>query len=182
MGLLSGFSLAIPALVARSIAGAEHTSALRPFWDGAAKYWLVGSAAMLLAGLFFYRQRSLLAWYYGQLCLARTPNAPEVDEAKLLRDADSWETWIFYRCAFCALGVAFYIYGVALSLGLQKPVPVWSDSWTLWLPAIVSALTAIAEWWVLTRYALSDEPWQDFFSCKPENSTKHPRREPRQRQ
>jgi hypothetical protein len=175
MGLLSAFSVATPGLVVQSMAGAAASSPLTIVWNAGPRYWIVGSAAMLLAALLFYRQRSRLAWYYGQLCLARTPNAPEVDEAILLRDADSWETWVLYRWAFCALGVAVYIYGAALFLGVQKPVPICSDFWTLWLPATVGAVAAVAQWWVLNQYALSDEPWRDALHLESKNSTKHPR-------
>lgn len=57
-------------------------------------------AALGLACLFFYLQRSQLAWCFGQIALA---TAGEGDISKAVGRVDRWMTWLHYRLGFVAI-------------------------------------------------------------------------------
>jgi hypothetical protein len=63
MGILSGFCVAVLALVVDKIAGAKDQTPLASLWTDQSETWLIGAGALLVSALFFYRQRSHLAWY-----------------------------------------------------------------------------------------------------------------------
>lgn len=73
MGVLSAFAVAVPGLVISQVAGAGDKSLLRDVWTGYHLWILIGSLALMFSALMFYRQRSLLAYYYGQICLTLSP-------------------------------------------------------------------------------------------------------------
>jgi hypothetical protein len=70
MGILSTFCVAAAALVIDRVGSAEHDS----FFGGLAKSHivqvLIGSGLLILAGLYFYLQRSTLAFFYGSICMS----------------------------------------------------------------------------------------------------------------
>ena len=69
------------------------------FWLQTHVYCLVGLITIMLAALYFYRQRSLLAYYNGQISLGIAKNdRGRIDEG--LDYADAWRTWEFYRIAW----------------------------------------------------------------------------------
>src|SRR5262245_6694838 len=69
---LSAFSVGGLSLALCQVLGADETKAKLLFdvWVRGHWFLIIGSSVILFAALAFYRQRSLLAWYYGQLCLA----------------------------------------------------------------------------------------------------------------
>src|SRR5215831_5771037 len=89
MGTLSGFcALALSAVLV----------AVQPFgeaWTKRVFLLPVGLLCTLLASLAFYLQRQKLAWHYGLLALDESSGGKKKDQ--LLRQADSWKTWIRYR-------------------------------------------------------------------------------------
>src|SRR6266542_7101379 len=90
MGILSGFCVAVLALVVDKIALAKDSPSLASLWSRQENHWLIGLTALLLAALLFYLQRSYLAFYYGQIALAQARGAKSyysVDD--LLFDAAS---------------------------------------------------------------------------------------------
>jgi hypothetical protein len=101
MGILSTFCLAIIVLVIKEL----DSPLLQPVWSSSCYYIVAALGLILLAALFFYKQRSYLAWYYGQICLKICCHPDEV--RGFIDDADSWETWISYQLAFTFLGFAF---------------------------------------------------------------------------
>lgn len=160
MGILSTFCVAVLALVLDRVVSADKGH-LVDVWAKGYPFIVVGSALMLFASLFFYRQRSLLAWYYGQisLCIAKSSK----DTEDWLRESDSWATWIYYRVAFGFLIVAFVEYGFALissiSPTLQKcpytyaQLPVWAS------------IAVLAPWlWILSKYRYEDFPVKYFLT------------------
>jgi hypothetical protein len=111
MGLLSTFCLAALAFEVGKVPLLE-TKEAPAFLDAQSGYVLCSVVCLLLGALAFYRQRSLLAFYFGQLALdACAPNRgltqPRHD---LLEEANSWETWITYRWGFffACTGIAAY--------------------------------------------------------------------------
>jgi hypothetical protein len=163
MGVLSAFAVAVPGLVISQVAGAESDSHLATLWKSRQQFFLLGSAALLLSALFFYRQRSLLAWYYGQICLTLSPYGDVGSIRDWLRDADSWATWINYRWAFGFLTLGFFQYGVAI-VGQSAPVVANAMSlWTIYIPTVLVILICSVQAIVLQRYRYSDNPWKDLF-------------------
>ena len=75
MGILTAFAGGVPSLVLDRTAGASTSSPFSALWEVERPLILCGSLALFLAALYFYRQRSLLAYYYGQLALSTTPAA-----------------------------------------------------------------------------------------------------------
>jgi hypothetical protein len=138
MGILSGFAAATLALVLGKFVLGSSSPAKNVSW------LVIGpSVAMLLAALFFYRQRSHLAWLYGQISLrcAAPPLSPQT-LMQWLKDADSWSSWIHYRWAFAfiCLGLIGYVFALIAVLDPESPrhpcvVPT--------LYAVYSTLTAV---------------------------------------
>jgi hypothetical protein len=105
MGILSTFCVLTLGFVAQRLFSAE-TNPLYKFWEKATILCVFGLSGFLLAALSFYRQRSLLAWYYGQLSLNKAKG--DDDEVnKLLKDSDGWFNWKWYQTGFGFLALAF---------------------------------------------------------------------------
>lgn len=115
MGILSTFCVAVPALILERVTTAEDNF-LANAWDFGNLYFLIASTLMLIAAGLFYKERSRLAWYYGQIALKE--NLPDYTEPSMnqwLKDADSWATWIWYKSAFYILFIAILEYIFAFS-------------------------------------------------------------------
>jgi hypothetical protein len=106
MGILSTFCVAVPSLILERLASANNND-LAAIWSSGKSYFFIASVLMLFSAALFYKQRSLLAFYYGRIARGKPPNAhepyPELDQWK--EWADSWTTWIPYHSAFW-IGVA----------------------------------------------------------------------------
>ena len=166
MGLLSAFAVGVPAVVLDRTAGADTSTheALAAVWSDQRVLLGAGSLAFVLAALFFYRQRSLLAYYVGQLRFSQTDARYKGMTAKgLLEDADSWATWVHYQTAFVLLTLGFALYGFTfyapLLLGLT-PGP------TVAALSVAAALYAVVNAFVMTRYRYHDNPWVDWLHSK----------------
>ena len=158
MGVLSAFSIGTTALVIDKTIGGEK-GALKELWPTHAECLLAGIAALTLSALLFYRQRSYLAWYYGQIALARVKGAAaDAPLSQWLKDVDSWETWIHYRSAFLALSFAFVELALALVGSLNVP-HVGSHYDTL-VPLTALIVFGLLQRHVLTRYRYDDHPWR----------------------
>jgi len=159
MGILSAFCVAVLALVVDKIAGAKDSSFLASLWGRQANVWVIGSGALLLAALYFYRQRSYLAWYYGQITLAQVMDAKGDNSIEsLLKAADSWETWLYYREGFVGLSFGFFQFSVAVvQQQLNSTCPL---ALTLVIPGCVGV--AVVQRHVLTKYRFHDNPWTDW--------------------
>jgi hypothetical protein len=171
MGVLSGFAIGSVALVAHAFSATllNNSSLVHLTWNTPATLVVVATVAQLVAALFFYKQRSVLAWHYGQLCLivfaGGTHNG--VSTRSQVEDADSWATWIAYRIAFIwlCLGYVYYVIAVVNTL-----IPAMSTAFSahpIWLVAILlpipgAALWCLAIWLVLTAFGDEAHPWRTF--------------------
>lgn len=161
MGILSGFCVAVLALVVDKIAGAKDSTALSSLWTLQAGTWLIGAGALLVAALFFYRQRSHLAWFYGQISLAQVKNASGEDSVEnWLRNADSWETWLYYRDGFSSLSFGFFQFAVAVVQ--QQLCATYPRCLTLWVPLVGCVGFTLLQRHVLKLYRFHDDPWADW--------------------
>jgi hypothetical protein len=159
MGILSTFCTAVVALVIDKVVSAEKGILVR-LWASSSFYVIVASVLMLLGAFSFYRQRSLLAWFYGQICLCM--NRDPSDLREWLDDADSWETWISYQWAFTFTGVAFGEYVLALLSDTQ----VWFQQHSLVCslsPVGIAIVIMVFRTFILTRYKYEDDPFLTFF-------------------
>jgi hypothetical protein len=120
MGVLSTFCLAVPSLFFERVISADPNSIAHDFlvklWCNGSVYLVIASVLMLFGAAFFYKQRSKLAWYYGQIALKMalpSYTARELDQ--WLKDADSWETWIPYHWAYYTIIFAAAGFVLAIS-------------------------------------------------------------------
>ncbi len=173
MGILSAVAVAAPAGILSTVL-ANHSDVKTALWNTGQFFILAGSVLCIIAAFCFYKERSLLAWFYGQICLteARTNKKPiSTQLGEWLREADSWETWWPYSWGFTFLVVGIAEYLLALFFLLAP------SQWH-WLLAhlhavkvvgfvacpVAAGLVAGVQWYVLTHYKFSDDYWTDFGS------------------
>jgi SET domain len=171
MGILSAAAVAAPAAILNLSLSKDVRDML---WAPEHIFLVMGSTLCVIAALLFYKQRSTLAWYYGQITLAEALTETRSRDVRLrgwLRDADSWETWWPYCCAFTCLtaGFAEFLFAVFFLLA--------SDRWSylhvhlvtmkhdaFWLGPVAVALIAPFQAYVRIHYKYSDEAWADWRS------------------
>lgn len=165
MGVISAFCVGASALVIERAAAAAKGTPLSLLWNSGRTHLVLGSACLLAAALFFYRQRSLLAFYYGQICLSVSPYQTEVASTyDGLKEVDSWATWLHYRRAFGFVSLGFFDYGLAVA---RTPVPRlggWPDMVTIYIPAaaaVVTVVTCAIHTLVLARHRYSESRWAE---------------------
>ncbi len=160
MGVLCAFSIALAGLATDHLLAASQGSFYGDILhnvDGKICA-LTGSAMALIAGISFYLQRSLLAWYYGQMALEVSLKPPAEDVDRLLTEADGWGTWLRYQVGCTILSFAFVCYAAAVLVALAGQSPGWVP-WALLgaLAAIVTVLTV--RWYVLSTYWYESRPF-----------------------
>ncbi len=119
MGILSTFCIITLGFVAEKLFYPDKDS-LYKFWNNVTLLCFTGLSGFLIAALSFYRQRSLLAWYYGQLSLYKA-KGDDQEVTTLLEDSDAWYNWQWYQTGFGFLSVAFAELG-AVCLSSVCPV------------------------------------------------------------
>jgi hypothetical protein len=178
MGILSTFCVIVSGGALDRITGNPSNKYFAQIWACGKPYIILGSIFALLAALFFYLQRSLLAWYFGQisLCVAKgnekgeNKNRKEKNEDEYgindwYADADSWPTWIRYNAAFGFLMLAFFEYGLGL---LSDKCSIINDYriFCVLAPFLI-AFPFYAFWFfLLVKYPYEDNPWQAFLNRK----------------
>lgn len=161
MGVLSAFCALVPALTLDRVGSASASGALfYQLWHCERGYIFVGSVSFIIAAGTFYRQRSWLAWFYGQITLSTLEIYPDGwDTKQWLQEADSWATWVPYRAAFWLTGLGFYEYGAAL-VGFRY----WGYAVLVWLPFVLIAVIQAPCLMILSseKYKFADEPLKQF--------------------
>ena len=171
MGILCAVSVAAPAGILHASVSKDLYGVL---WQPEHFLISMGSVLCVFAALFFYKERSLLAWYYGQICLTEALGTKKSVVAELrewLRDADSWETWWPYCLGFTFLIAGFAEYSFALFCLLTPQHWPWLSAnlseakLVLFLACpIVACLASPLRWYVRTHYKFSEDAWTDFLS------------------
>ena len=105
-GILSTFCIASLLVTINSFILPGKDSQTNIFWKESPWYCGLGLTGFLCAALSFYRQRSLLAYYYGQISLNMFRKKNEEVE-NLLDESDGWATWNFYKTGFGFLSISF---------------------------------------------------------------------------
>ena len=160
MGILTAFAGGVPSLALDRTAGSAGDSPLAVLWVAERPLILSGSLALFLAALFFYRQRSLLAYYYGQIALSVTPAAyGDKTTAEWIAEADLWTSWDFYARAFSCTSLGFIYYAIAIVLGTSPevlPIPPVA----LWGPPAIVLLGYLMHRAIFERYRDEYDPWE----------------------
>ncbi len=110
MGILSTFSIVTLGFLAGKIIFNDALPPKYNFWENSFLFCFLGFLGLAISALAFYLQRSLLAWYYGQISLNLAKSDYE-SVLENLNDADGWGTWIRYQIGFGALTLAFTEFG-----------------------------------------------------------------------
>jgi hypothetical protein len=171
MGILSAASVAAPAGILNAALSKDAQALL---WNPEHFFIVMGSVLCVIAAMLFYKERSDLAWYYGQICLTEAIAEKKALGAELrewLRDADSWETWWPYCLGFTSLaaGIAEYLFAFFFLLAPSHWPWLATHLSTLKTLAflacpILACVVAPVQWYVRTRYKFSDDAWTDFKS------------------
>ena len=156
MGVLSAFCAAILALVFKT--GLEGTNALaQRLWQEAPRQITVALSGLIAATLLFYLQRSLLAWYYGQIAIAQVKGEEGLAE-KLINEADGWDTWLRYQTAFIALTLAALCSLQMVIIDLMKPEVIGKLLLSPYLVLTPLVIIAGVRWLALSAQPQTDEP------------------------
>ena len=158
MGILSTFCFAVPALILERVTTATNNF-LADLWISGNSYFLVASVFMLLSASLFYKQRSVLAWYYGQISLKENlPNYVKPAKEQWLQDADSWGTWIWYKIAFYLIFFSTFEYGVAFGSYYCPSIQENKISYILF-PFIILIISVSLVIIVNLKYKYQDNPF-----------------------
>jgi hypothetical protein len=165
MGILSTFCVAAASLIIDRLSSAVATNIGTPFFARVATLHPVqiylGAALLMLAGLFFYLQRSRLALFYGGICMSvAMPDLAGWTVEDWLTEAYSYAAWIRYRVAFIILTAA----GIVFAFGIVEtiypnPSYLWKAELILLLP-IMLGMSFHNLLCFVYRYA--DSPWSEF--------------------
>jgi len=166
MGLLSTFCVAVVALVLEKVLGAKASENMFLADIGQHGRWplMVASAWMIFAAFYFYRQRSRLAWLYGQIALSLSKNPLETKD--WLMEADAWTTWLHYHAAFAFMVLGFLYYAAAVWSASAANVATWISIHyilSFGLPALIALAVLLFRRFVLHKYPQEDEPFKKIF-------------------
>ena len=148
MGILSAFCMLTAGLVLeKTIGGDKPGEGLGALWRDGCLFVVLGSIAIFASGAYFYLQRSLLAYYYGQITLSiPTPEIPRSSTRKLLEESDEWVAWERYHVGILLSMMAFVQYLLALLATklpcLRNPI----GSWVASVLAMIVCLIFMTRW------------------------------------
>jgi hypothetical protein len=159
MGILSTFCIAAAGLVVKfATDGDDHW--LHAIWEHSEALVSAGCAALVIAAYLFYRQRSMLAWHYGQVSLALIPGGHPYAKSlrSLITDADTWSTWVSYRIGKNFMFLGFVEYGFILvrdNLRWQ-----WIDNHILSIavPTTLAFVLSLISWRLMWAFVQDDSP------------------------
>jgi uncharacterized membrane protein len=119
LGVLSTFCLAVPSLIIERLSSLDDKSLGYDFFAAllcnGLPLLVVGCLLMFVGAASFYKQRSRLAWTYGQMALEiAIPNSTGKTLTERLKETDEWPTWIPYHCAKSAGILAILGFGCAV--------------------------------------------------------------------
>ncbi len=164
MGLLSTFCVAVVALVLEKVLGASERTFLVDIAQSGRCSLMAASVWVLVAAFYFYRQRSRIAWVYGQIALSLSKNPLETED--LLTEADAWTTWLHYHVGFAFLVMGFLYYAAAVWSASSANVATWISIHyflSFGLPALIAVTVLLLRACVLHQYPQEDKPFKKFF-------------------
>jgi hypothetical protein len=163
MGILSAFAVIAPSVILDRTFGASSLTGGASLWSSQSGLILLASAAMFVAALSFYRQRSDLAFYYSMIAISLTSSAYKTPTtAKFVRHSDRWSAWRNYFTGFGFLALAFAWYGLAV-VAYERWWTLAGNRWTAGGTFILIALCFSVHQWVLHNYDKKYYPWTYFW-------------------
>jgi hypothetical protein len=163
MGILSAFCVLTVAGVANAFKDVDLTknTVARALWNHSHPYVVAGCICIIAAALFFYGQRSHLAWCYGQICLAHF-------DSKTYRSPDYWldlangrSSWRSYKAALAALGAGAAEFLLALVVTNNGVVLRYQVG--VMLPILIAMAYVVPMYCVMQVYDSSNRPWKKFW-------------------
>jgi hypothetical protein len=165
MGILSGFCMAALALAINQLAGKDSSRMVSLTAAGPVSLTFA-LIMLLLASLSFYRQRSLLAWFYGQLSLQDSGYPTHKSLHDWLRDADAWDTWMNYQRGFWLLVGTFCELGLAIGAWQRSLIPKCSsamlDRWGGGTIAVAIVAAIVIQMRILHKWSYAEDPYKNF--------------------
>lgn len=165
MGILSSFCVVTLAFAVDRLVFPDATKVpgFKP-WETAFVYCSIGLTSLFLSAFSFYKQRALLAYYYGQISLQTGLNS-RGKTRELLLAADSWQSWIWYQAGFGFLFVAVSELGLTLLSINSAYIKEHQNTLAIAVALLFIFLYAprIYSYW---RYPNEERPLRKFFHCK----------------
>jgi hypothetical protein len=140
LGVLSTFCVGFASIVLdRVVTNLDKVTFFKTLWEEHITSVLAGSVLLLLAAWIFYKQRSDIAYFYGGIAMsmATPPAVGEWNIANWLKEADSWNTWIYYRLGVYSLLLGFLFYSHAVYRTIYPALPKQYVPFTLIAAVIV---------------------------------------------
>jgi hypothetical protein len=188
MGILSGFCAAALALAIKLLCTKQLPTLIHDVMTSAPVCLSLGLMFLLLATLSFYRQRSLLAWYYGQIALEESGHSTGSTPREWLQDADGWDTWMQYQRGFLLLaGVIGEFLLAGIVVRLQSPCAgndtsrlcsSTPDVWAGGIWALFVFIVLVVHKLILEKWPQSADPYEKFRDA-PLSIFKRPKRSQR---
>jgi hypothetical protein len=159
-GILSAFCVAVGGVVFDRVLGGKADGAssfVGQLQEFSYPFVLAAIAGLVTAALFFYLQRSTLAWHYGEISFAvATELAEGTSEAGnaailvSLDDAHSWSTWNRYKFGWSFLAVTAVEILLALFCAINRS-SLRGHWFVAGLPFVVAAVFDLLLWNVMKR-------------------------------
>jgi len=163
MGLLSAFAVAVTSFATERTLNAEK-GFLNQIAAIGKLHVLAGAASALLAALFFYLQRSHLAWYYGQTTLAQARGASSPASVEdWLTWSDGWDGWLSYQTGFAVLTLSIFYYAYAVAETLFQKLSTVSPLNSILLPFLAVVVIESTRWYVLKAFPQEDRPYEAWY-------------------
>ena len=169
MGILSGFCVAALAASIKLLTSKDATIS-HDLIQASQLSLLMAHIMVLLAALSFYTQRSLLAWYYGQISLEDSGYETHQRIHDWLEDADGWTTWIGYQrwfwlltgavCEAVVASVGAYAY--AKNAHHSNALVSGLDAWGGSVIALLVATAIIGQRIILKKWSQTENPYEEF--------------------
>lgn len=169
MGILSTFCILVigGCVNALSNVSKEQSQWFKGFWHEQGPFIFFGLCAVLLSAFFFYRQRSLLSYYVGQIHLSSDySDLADGSVSELHDSANNWRTWRFYRMAFICLFAAAAFFGRVASTNVLSS-GTWLLSvleclrfWELYVPTALCLILCVSVCMAFDAFPNDDHPYK----------------------
>lgn len=169
LGVISTFCILVAGFILERIFSANE-GYLLAIRENGMSFILLGSVLILYAAHRHFRQRSLIAWTQGQICLAiASNNKREIHYT--IKDTDTRETWRFYNSAHSFVWTAFIEYLLSIaSIEWKWSFFVENKNYFAMIiaiiPFIIMGCIAYEAHFLETRYPNVDSPGREFLKQK----------------
>ncbi len=169
MGILSTFCMLVVGGFVSILANIAKDQAewLRTFWPEQRAFLFCGFGLVLVAAFLFYRQRSIMSYYVGQIYLSsHYEELADGSAQDLHARANGWITWRFYRQAFICLFSAVALLGRACLAELFTSHKILLAelhrfrSWELFLPMAMCSALCVCVTMAFAAFPQHDCPYQ----------------------